>query len=86
MPINKICIYTFSLHPEEPEDQPEDQPEDVIMAEECVPIPIPTSTVDDPDPVEESYEEILAKRLAKQLCRGQGGSSLLEGQIGVRNI
>ena len=78
MPINKICIYTFSLHPEEPEDQPED----VIMAEECVPIPIPTSTVDDPDPV----EEILAKRLAKKLCRGQEGSSLLEGQIGVRNI
>ena len=78
MPINKICIYTFSLHPEEPEDQPED----VIVAEERVPLPIPVSTVDDPDPVEESYEEILAKKL----CRGQGGSSLLEGQIGVRNI
>ena len=82
MPINKICIFSFSLHPEEPEDQPED----VIVAEECVPLPIPISTVDDPDPVEESYEEILAKRLAKKLCRGQGGSSMLEGQIGVRNI
>ncbi len=54
------------------------------MAGECVPLPQPVSTVNDPDSVEESYKENLAKRLANKFSRGQGGSSLLKGQIGVK--